>query len=626
MDNIRYNVSPCTRERVRAFVDSIDKSVYELKSAVTADEHSHYDRYSLLCDVRGKVAIVFDTIANVVSITAPEARAEELLSGFAPAPDQTVKRSTVPAQKSSIRAKVFDLPKPKTPPMTSVILTANGAEVSTDEVFPPQIPKNHDMIFTSAGKVMPTDEIYPPQIIKRGDKTDKQKQPPRSSHLRDEAKPFNDIAKQSDVRNGKSLSAEQSKPDERRSGATNASITRNKTAIRNGESGKKQNNNDDERVGIAITTDTAGRRSHKTVNISFGDEETDARKPRIAPTGGTGVFSPDKHIAQNTLPQVRNNSMPSVSSRLTATPAVQINPFSKSVRPTAAAPTMPPAVPEYKNGYSVKNYAPAALDDLLKRLSSRDGYKVIIEPVEAASTAKEVKTFTVTDSVSQKVVLRYATKKQTLQLQGKRCELFAELQAEVSGATDYSSALENYVEMDAVKSTVKPKTKVSAVQKELKKRLPTAIEFLSEQSMIDFSYGIHDFAQNNLAISDYSVLLVPPYRGLERFVIDLQRAEGIEVKMIGQAYEKDDNGNYILKRGYQRKIGSVVYGEVMVALYTEYFSHRNFFAHADNSNADLSRSIPDKTEAKKVLDNLLDLVEYNSKKLKEIGFSVDRNN
>ena len=159
--------------------------------------------------------------------------------------------------------------------------------------------------------------------------------------------------------------------------------------------------------------------------------------------------------------------------------------------------------------------------------------------------------------------------------------------------------------------------------KPLQRRIPIAFEYLSEQSKADFACGLHDFSQRNLSISDYSVLLVPPFRALERFVFDLQRSEGIVVKMIGQAFDKDDDGKYILKRGYQQRIGSVVYAEVMVSLYTEYFSQRNFFAHTDNTGENVSRSISDKQVAKQKFEHLLDVVEYNASKLKEVGYKIN---
>lgn len=60
----------------------------------------------------------------------------------------------------------------------------------------------------------------------------------------------------------------------------------------------------------------------------------------------------------------------------------------------------------------------------------------------------------------------------------------------------------------------------------------------------------------------------------------------------------------------------------MTALYTEYFSIRNFYTHSDNSAESQSRGISDKAEAQKILRNLLSVIEYNCKKLSEIGFTV----
>lgn len=155
----------------------------------------------------------------------------------------------------------------------------------------------------------------------------------------------------------------------------------------------------------------------------------------------------------------------------------------------------------------------------------------------------------------------------------------------------------------------------------LRKYLPTALRYLSEPSKIDLSNGLTDF-NNVTRLSDYSVLLMAPYRALEKLIYDLQQAENINVKMIGQAYEKDDEGHYRLKKGYLKRIGSVVYPEVMTALYTEYFSIRNFYTHSDNSAESQSRGISDKAEAQKILRNLLSVIEYNCKKLSEIGFTV----
>ena len=170
---------------------------------------------------------------------------------------------------------------------------------------------------------------------------------------------------------------------------------------------------------------------------------------------------------------------------------------------------------------------------------------------------------------------------------------------------------------------VPQKTKKAVeMEKRLKKLLPTAFEFLCEQSKTDFIIGMTDITNDHVRLSDYSMLLVPLYRALERLIFDLQQAEGINVKMIGQGYEKDDAGRYILKSGYQKRIASIIYGEVMAALYTEYFEKRNFYAHSDITGDALSRVITDKAMVKNILAKLIALIEYNAKKLKEIDFSL----
>jgi len=162
--------------------------------------------------------------------------------------------------------------------------------------------------------------------------------------------------------------------------------------------------------------------------------------------------------------------------------------------------------------------------------------------------------------------------------------------------------------------------KVAEAQRKLKRKIPEAFEYMSEQSKIDLAIGFADIMNDDVKLSDYSMLLVPPYRGLERFIYDLQVAKNIEVKMIGQAFEKDALGQYKLKTGYMRRIKSVIYNEVLVALYTEYFNKRNFYAHSDNTLASSSRFISDKMVVKQIYQDLIELINYNCKKLKEIGF------
>lgn len=273
------------------------------------------------------------------------------------------------------------------------------------------------------------------------------------------------------------------------------------------------------------------------------------------------------------------------------------------------------SVPEYKNGYSIRKYPQERLEAVLKRFKTLDGVSCKAEPMTAKGTVQETLTYNIEDTKHQKLKLRYMPKKQSLQLQGKRSSLFGEIQVLISKDSDYLSAVNSHIELTGEEK------RAGDIQRQLKKSVPDAFGYLSEQSKIDLAIGLIDIGNEDVRLSDYSVLLVPPYRGLERLIYDLQRAQGIEVKMIGQAYEKDD-GVYVLKSGYRKKIKSVVYAEVMSALYIEYFEKRNFYAHSDNSEGSVARVITDKAQAKTIFDNLLKLINYNCKKLREIGFSV----
>ena len=145
--------------------------------------------------------------------------------------------------------------------------------------------------------------------------------------------------------------------------------------------------------------------------------------------------------------------------------------------------------------------------------------------------------------------------------------------------------------------------------------------FLSEQSKIDLAIGIIDINNSAVVLSDYSTLLIPCFRGLERLIFDLQHAQGIVVKMIGQAYEKED-GSYVLKSGYRKKIPSVIYAEVMASLYTEYFKYRNFYSHSDGGFDNVSRVISDKQQVLDIFNHIMDVINYNGKKLQEIRFRI----
>ena len=585
MENVRYNISPCTRGEVVEFINKIDTATFTPNGKVSATERSHYDRYSYLVG-ENRIAVVYDTSACILSITGRSDFAQELLDLFAPM-GKSVKRSSVPSQgtptqktvirqisDSPTRAKLFVTPdsirrRTEFAPVPTLFVTSKGAEISTDEIYPPQMIKR---------KEVSTGEAPAPPKIKR---------------------PI-------------------SYGENRLDFTPREQITVSTHTFGSAESRPRSETNDDN-VGVSISL---GRRNRTaSPKISFGSNDGAEDTGGSIKEGSQAVLSterrkrgrPSKNKQQTQQAQQQPSGTQQAQAPFTTEKRKRGRPPKNQIeQPTAD--TVP--APEYKNGYSVKNFPLDALNDALKRLRSY-GKTVKVGETEFAGTIQEVKNYTVSDGEGQKVLLRYATKRMTLQLQGKRSNLFGEVMSLVGGYSDYSSALESYVE-----DRSGGKSNVSDVQNKLKKRLPNAFEFLSEQSRIDFSYGIHDFSQTSLHLSDYSVLLVPAFRGLERFIFDLQSAEDIKVKMIGQAFDKDDDGKYILKSGYTKRIGSVIYAEVLVALYSEYFEQRNFFAHSDNTDSNVSRAIPERAAAQKIFEHLLDVVEYNAKKLKEIGFSL----
>lgn len=672
-NNVRYNISPCSSDEVSDFIGKIDMGVFVPNGTVKANDRSHYDRYSFLCN-DNRVAVVYDTSASIISITGRQDYANNLLNLFAPDGQKTVKRSTVPAQNT----------KPVVKPHNNEVtlkspISVNGTDGTRAKLFvPPERIRRRPtvqaptIIATYKGAELSTDEIYPPQVAK---KRNYDSAPPRDSGDRFggySAGPGSIGSSGAKVGNGGYGGNGGYEPPLRSDGVGYGSSSAYGRSQSGGYDKYEAEPVREKRTdaGISISANTVRKPDGvRRAVISFGDEEDDAsmnKSVRSGATGGTGVFldvvmrgnggetlkANDQDLVDNATFRGGDSEQPIKRKRgrpPKAKPESKVQSVHNSAAAQAPAPQLSvrrrgrppktaraqndfvglgdemyadkPTAPEYKNGYSVKNCPAEALSNMLKSLKSA-GKTVTADSTEFAGTDREVKSYTVSDSDGQKVILRYATKKMTLQLQGKRSELFGEVQVQVSSQSDYSSALEGYVDNGGEGGS--GKTTVSDVQTKLKKRLPTAFEYLSEQSRIDFSYGIHDFAQNDLRLSDYSVLLVPAFRGLERLVFDLQRAEGIKVKMIGQAFDKDDSGRYILKTGYSQRIGSVVYPEVMVALYSEYFYQRNFFAHSDNTDNNVSRSIHDRTTAKRIFDRLLAVIEYNAKKLKEIGFTMER--
>ena len=153
----------------------------------------------------------------------------------------------------------------------------------------------------------------------------------------------------------------------------------------------------------------------------------------------------------------------------------------------------------------------------------------------------------------------------------------------------------------------------------LKNKMPSALKFLSAQEKNDLASGMREL-EKAVDHYEYSMFLLSPFKGLENFIFDLLKSKNISVKMIGQAYEKSQNGAYVLKDSYQNRCG-IVYSEVMASLYEEYFATRNFYAHADVNG---SHNIGSKKDAIAVVNKIYKTIEYNCKKLPEINFVLVR--
>ncbi len=274
-------------------------------------------------------------------------------------------------------------------------------------------------------------------------------------------------------------------------------------------------------------------------------------------------------------------------------------------RPTAQQKEQNKSVAE--NTFTIKKISPEKFDELLKKIKANKNMRY-----KQASTSGIAKAYAVS-SHGDKVFVKYENG--NIELSGSRGDLYGEIQLYMSQLSDYKTAIKTHIKYSGEEK------RAQDIERQLKKKLPDAFEFLSDQSKLDLAIGVIDINNSAVVLSDYSTLLIPCFRGLERLIFDLQHAQGIVVKMIGQAYEKED-GRYVLKSGYRKKIPSVIYAEVMAALYTEYFLQRNFYAHSDGGYDNISRIISDKKQVQSIFNHILEVINYNGKKLREIGFRI----
>ena len=356
-------------------------------------------------------------------------------------------------------------------------------------------------------------------------------------------------------------------------------------------------------------------------NLPEGKTDTAPATPITKPTAVKPSVGADALVRPQTPKSTATDAAPATPA---PKPAPKSNPAGKAtvgadalVRPQTprnGTSPQPPAEADAQGGnLSFKKFTEERFGDVVSKLKKRKQFKVASPSVQDKGKQTETITIAVSDG-NQKLKLRFMPKKQVLQVQGKQETLFSEVRLVVSEESDFKSAVTAHAES--------ADKKASEFNRQLKKLMPTAVGYMSEQVKLDFTIGVIEILDSSAEHYDYSMLLLPPFRGLERLIFDIQRAQNIVVKMIGQAYEKENN-EYVLKASYRRRINSVVYPEVLGALYREYFATRNFYAHSDAIGGE-NRVISTRKQAVEVFTHMCGVVEYNCRKLDEIGFSINK--
>ena len=351
----------------------------------------------------------------------------------------------------------------------------------------------------------------------------------------------------------------------------------------------------------------AAQKSASTGDMANQDARTantavKAQNNRKVPTKKSGAPQKNQNAAKSD-----NQIMPERSERRANIPPKQADtkPENRTENRQKADARTPSAKPEQcKNDFALKKYT---AERFAAAISSLKDNKIKLKlKSNQGSGASRVDIYEVSSGKS-KLTVCYMPEKKILQIQGKATDFSRKVQTLFSESVDYKSAVKAHIEQKQTDE------RAATVEKRLKKYLPVGCMYLSPQAKIDFSIGIVDLLSGNIVLSDYSSLLIPPYRGLEKLIFDLEQSQGIKVKMIGQAYEKNDDGEYCLKAVYRRRIGSVVFAEVMAALYTEYNSTRNFYVHSAAGTQ--TKVINDKNQAIAIYEKMLSVVEYNAKKI-----------
>lgn len=550
-----------------AFPEQLVKNGYVLAMHTAPTEKSHFDRFGLVKNNK-RVVLVYDVKASILSITAADEQFSEVCSLW----DKFAKTSSVNAKNSDVNqskqqkhaANISDsLEKSKAAKQT-ISENKNNLSGERDKTLAAQKTKKD-----AVGQYSATHQS--------GKSTAKNNMTAGNNAVLSESN-----ARNSDKNNVKSAQSTNNRSNDRKLGDLSKKTQVVTQPGKVSEGGGKSDKNG-RRVPVAKVTATPNQNAKP-------DDKKKSEK----------LSEPQKNIKQFAKQQeTQKDKQPN---------KVKQNSGKNQAESSADKGNEP-----IKNDFSLKKYSAERFDYALQSLKNAK-IKYKFKGTQGSGTAR-VDVYEVSEN-KNKLTVTFMPEKQILQIQGKANDFSRKIQTYFSEGGDYKSAVKAHIEQKQTDE------KAADVERRLKKYLPVGSTLLSPQAKIDFSIGIVDLLSGNIVLSDYSSLLIPPYRGLEKLIFDLEQAQGIKVKMVGQAYEKDENGAYVLKALYRKRIGSIVYAEVMAALYTEYNSTRNYYVHSGPQLQ--NKVINDKNQAISIYENMLAVVEYNAKKLREIGFTLKK--
>ena len=550
-----------------AFPEQLVKNGYVLAMHTAPTEKNHFDRYGLVKNNK-RVVLVYDVKASILSITAADEQFSEVCSLW----DKF-------AKTSSVNTKNSDVNQSKQQKYAANI----SDSLEKSKVAKQTIPENKINLSAERDKTLTAQKTKKDAVgqysatHQSGKSTAKNNMAAGNNAVLSESN-----ARNSDKNNIKSAQNTNNRSDDRKLGDLSK---KTQTVTRPGKvsEGDGKSDKNGRSVPVAKVTATPNQNAKP-------DDKKKSEK----------LSEPQKNIKQSAKQQeTQKDKQPN---------KVKQNSGKNQAESSADKGNEP-----IKNDFSLKKYSAERFDYALQSLKNAK-IKYKSKGTQGSGTAR-VDVYEVSEN-KNKLTVTFMPEKQILQIQGKANDFSRKIQTYFSEGGDYKSAVKAHIEQKQTDE------KAADVERRLKKYLPVGSTLLSPQAKIDFSIGIVDLLSGNIVLSDYSSLLIPPYRGLEKLIFDLEQAQGIKVKMVGQAYEKDENGAYVLKALYRKRIGSIVYAEVMAALYTEYNSTRNYYVHSGPQLQ--NKVINDKNQAISIYENMLAVVEYNAKKLREIGFTLKK--